>query len=185
MRNLALAALGILVLTGRAVNAEQREFPTGDQREMVSYSDGAGPGHPTFCTVTINSFQGGAVRLGITFALFSNNTFTIIAGSQLPMPTDVASGSDATLKLDSLNMFSKVTRAFTQGGFHVIALAPEVNTLQTGYDAINQIAARGAAIEVAVSGGAMPSVYVPANLELNEALVACHNYMVAHMRWGQ
>jgi hypothetical protein len=168
-----------LIATSPASADEQRDFPTGEPGTNVTYLD-AGSGHPTTCLIAITA---GLPVLGISISLLSNNTFTITAASQLPIP-NIAAGSAATIKVNTIYIFSKVSKVSTSGHFHVIEFAPVENTpMKVAYDAINQVVYTDVRVDVVADDAQMTQgINIPAEPKLAEALIACQQYMVAHFK---
>jgi hypothetical protein len=177
MKLLSLLTVALITATSSAL-AEQRDFPTGEPGSIVTYLDAGGPGHPTACVVSISA---GLPLLAISFALFSNNNFTLTVASQQPIP-NVASGSSATMRVNSIYIFSKVTSAAASGSFHVITLAPPENeSIKTAYDAINQIVSNEASVDVVADDAQLPSITLSAEPGLRTTVEACQRYLLDHL----
>lgn len=155
----------------------QREFPTGDSGTTVTYLDAAGPGHPTGCIVVITA---GHPIISVSFSMFSNNKFTVGAAFAQSIPK-TTTGSDATVKVNSIYILSKVANAFVSNGFHVINLAPlEDISIDVAYNAMNQITYNPTHIDVVADDAQMPSFSVPPKPGVGPALTACQQYMLKH-----
>jgi len=138
--------------------------------------DAAGPGHPTGCIVVITA---GRPMLSISFSLFSNNKFNIGAAFAQYIPK-ITIGSDATVKINSIYIFSKVINAFESNGFHIINLAPVENiTIDTAYSAMNQIVYNPVHIDVVADNAQMPGISIPPKPGVGSALTACQQYMTS------
>ncbi len=172
----AALATALVCATAPAL-AVQRDFPTGEPGLNVTYLDAGGPGHPTGCIIAITA---GLPVLAVSLSLFSNNTFRLTIASQRSLPK-VEPDSAATVKINSVYIFSKVTSAAKQGSFNFVNLAPVENTpMQTAYDGVNQLVHNPTRIDVVADDAQMPSVTLPPEPGLGDALTACQKYMVAH-----
>ncbi|WP_428483246.1 hypothetical protein [Rhodopila sp.] len=182
MKKLLLPVSLAIILTAMSPASanEQRDFPTGEPGATVAYFDVGGAGHPTGCVIAITS---GLPVLGVSIALFSNNKFTITAASQQPI-ANIAAGSSATVKINTTYMFSKVSRAFTSGPFHVLELVPvEKTSIQVAHNAINQIVYNDVRVDVVADDAQITQgINIPAEPRLAAALEACQQYMVTHFK---
>lgn len=157
--------------------AVQRDFPTGEPGVTVAYLDAGGPGHPTGCVIAITA---GLPVLALSLSLFSNNMFTLTVASQRALPHVEPDGA-ATVKVNSVHIFSKVTSASKQGSFNVMNLAPVENTsMQTAYDAVNHLIYNPTRIDIVADDAQLPSVILAPEPGLGDALSACQRYMVTH-----
>jgi hypothetical protein len=177
-----MKALGLLLMALVAatspVLAEQRDFPTGEPGSTVTYLDAGGPGHPTACVVAITA---GLPLLAVSFSLFSNNKFTIMVASQQAIPT-ITSGSAATLMVNSVYIFLKVTDTSTSGRFDIVNLAPlEESPIKSAYDALNQIVVRAARVDVVANDAQLPTITLPAEPNLGATIGACQQYLLRHL----
>jgi hypothetical protein len=157
--------------------AIQRDFPTGEPGVNVTYLDAGGPGHPTGCLIAITA---GLPVLAVSLSLFSNNTFTLMVASQRQLPK-VEPDSSATVKINSVYILSKVTSSGKQGSFYVLNLAPVDNTpMQIAFDAVNHLVFNTARVDIVADDAQIPSVTLPPEPGLGDALTACQRYMVTH-----
>lgn len=158
----------------------QREFPTDDAGTIVTYLDAAGLGHPTGCIVVITA---ALPKIVISFTIFSNNKFTV--GIALPQSTlKVTVGSEATVKVNSIYIYSKVTDAVRSDGNYIIDLAPlDDVSIDTVYDAMKQITHNPIHIDVVADGAQMPSVSIPPKPGVATALTACQQYMIKQFKF--
>lgn len=157
--------------------AVQRDFPTGEPGVNVTYLDVGGPGHPTACVIAITA---GLPVLAFSLSVFSNNMFTLMVASQRPIP-HVEPGSAATVKINSVHIFSKVTSTAKQGSFNVVNLAPIENTpMQTAYDAVNHLIYNSTRVDIVADDAQTPGLTLAPEPGLGDALTACQHYMITH-----
>ncbi len=174
---LAAVTVAVISISAPQALAEQRDFPTGERGATVTYVDEGGPGHPTACTVAVAA---GLPALGVSFIIFSNNTYTVTVASQQQLP-HIAGDSPATVKINRTHIFSKVMDAFASGRFNVISLKPLDNTsLKLAYEAINQLAFNTVRIDVIADDAQLPSVVIPAKPGVADALETCQRYLITH-----
>jgi hypothetical protein len=122
----------------------------------------------------------GLPALGISFNIFSNNTYTLMVASQPRFP-QISADSSATVKINRTYIFSKVMDAFTSGHFHMVNLKPIENaSLEIAYDAINQLVFNTVHIDVVADDAQLPSAVIPAQPGLGDALETCQQYMITH-----
>lgn len=168
---------GALFYVASPAWALQRDFPTGEPGVSVTYLDAGGPGHPTACIVAVTA---GLPALAFSLSLFSDNMFTLMVASQQSVPK-VAPDSAATLKINSVHIFAKVTSAAKQGSFNVINLVPVENTpIQSAYDAVNHLTYNPTRVDLVADDAHMPSLTLAPEPGLGDALTACQHYMVTH-----
>jgi len=166
------AALACATLPARVV---QRDFPTGEAGVSVTYLDAGGPGHPTRYVIGVTA---GLPVLALSLSLFSNNRFTVVVASQQAIP-HVEPGSSATVKINSVYIFLKVTSAAKQGSFNVVNLIPVENTpIQVAYDAVNRLVHDPTHVDVVADDAQMPGLILAPEPGLGDALTICQHYMV-------
>lgn len=172
------AALAILlVCTTPCTAAVQRDFPTGEPNVNVTYLDAAGPGHPTGCIISI---MAGLPDLGLSLAMYSNNTFTMTVLSKRPL-AKIEPNSNATVKINSIYIFAKVTSVSKHDGFNILSLSSIDNTsVQIAYDAVNNFIHNATRVDVVADDSQLPSVTLPPEPGVGDALTACQKYMIAH-----
>lgn len=158
--------------------ALQRDFPTGEAGVNVTYVDAHSPGYTTSCVITITA---GLPVLGLSLALHSDNRMTIMLASQLPLPR-VDLGSAATVKINSVYIFSKVSSAGHQGIFNVVNLVPiEGTPIETAFDAVNQLVYKTTRVDVVADDSQIRGITLVPEPGLADALTACQHYMLTHL----
>ena len=169
-----------LALAAGSAFAEQRDFPTGEPNTGVTYLAAGGPDNPTGCIVSVMS---GLPALAFSFSVYSNNTFTIFLMTKQPIPP-IAVGSDATVKVNTIYLFSKVAgTSTTPSGIHLVSLTPiESTELKPVYDAINQIAYNPTRVDAVADDAQLPSINIPPAPGIGDALTACQQYLISHYK---